>query len=651
MTESSQKCVVTPEDYFKLQYITEARLSPDGKQVVYGILRYHEEKDEDRSALWLLDIESGESRQLTAGTAKDYNAAWSPDGTQIAFLSSRVEPSQIFILRLEGGEAQQISNLKGSIEEGPVWSPDGKNLAFSALQEDKRDLSKPYRVTRHIFRFDGMGYLDETLADIYVLPVSGGEPHRLTADAMNNSSPQWSPDGQEILFLSSHHPHNFEIGGDLKTVDLQGNVRVVVSRLWGETRAAAWAPNGKIVFAGVEREYPMGQQSDLWVVNRRGGVPECRTAGVDAEMCGGLQGDMPVYPRAPMQVTPDGQFAIVRMQKGGSIQTWEIALQGGESCRALVTGDRAAIPAGLAGNTLLYVGSSWNDPTNLFVCDRQGANARQITRLNEETMKDWLQPQVETLRFKGTDDVEIEGFLMKPTSGEPPYPTVLYVHGGPPGAFGNAFSFDFQMLAGSGFAVMFNNPQGSTGYGSAYGLALNLRWGEIDYKDQLAGLDDCIQKGLVDPERLGLYGLSYGGYMTCWMVTQTDRFKAAVSENPVSDLASDYGAADASVWMDLDAIGGHPHEVPENYAKASPVTFAHQCTTPTLMLQGEADYRCPALNSEQFYTMLKANDCTVEMVRFPNSTHGASIAGAPIIRRAQNEELLGWMKKYLLGEK
>jgi dipeptidyl aminopeptidase/acylaminoacyl peptidase len=648
MTEKSQKHQVIPEDYFKLNYISEARLSPDGKQVVYGISSYNEEKDEDRTALWLLDIENGETRQLTVGTSQDYNAAWSPDGRQIAFVSNRVKPAQVFLLRLDGGEARQITDWKGTIAEGPAWSPDGMFLAVSAAQEDKRDLSKPYRVTRNIFRFDRLGYLDETLTDIYILPAKGGEMRRLTKDRTLNTAPAWSPDGQEILFLASQQPNTFEIGSILKTVDLKGNVHTIIDRCW----KAAWMPDGRIAYAGVLPGTLMGQKTDLWVIKRRGGKPECRTETLQAEISGGLQGDMPVYPDGPIQITKDGHFALLRAQKGGEIGIWEIALNGEESCKPLLPGSRldshSAFLVGASPDRILYIGSSWNDPTNLFLTDRQGSNQRQLTHLNEDLMKDWLQPQVERLMFKGADDMEIEGFLMKPTTGEPPYPTVLYVHGGPSGAFGNAFSFDFQLLAGAGFAVMFNNPQGSTGYGSKYGLALNQRWGEIDYKDQMAGLDAAIAKNLVDPDRLGLYGLSYGGYMTCWMVTQTDRFKAAVSENPVSDLASDYGAADASVWMNLDAMGGHPHEVPENYAKASPVTFAHQCKTPTLMLQGEADYRCPALNTEQFYTMLKVNGCIVEMVRFPNSSHAASINGAPLIRRAQNDELLGWMKRYVI---
>ncbi|MCE5207786.1 MAG: S9 family peptidase [Chloroflexi bacterium] len=648
MTDQNPKHAVIPEDYFKLQYISEAHLSPDGKVVAYGVQRYNAEKDEDCTALWLLNLESGINRQLTSGEKTDSGFAWSPDGQKIAFASTRVEPPQIFILPLSGGEAIQLTHFKTGIKEGPYWSPDGGSIAFTAMEPcEPKDPAIPYRVTRNIFRFNELGYLDENLTDIYVISSAGGEPRRLTHDNCLNSNLAWSPDGQEILFLASHYPHTFEVKGVLKSVDMQGNIYPLVSDDWGSVNSAVWMPNGKICFSGMLEESKMGHKADLWVINRRGGIPQCRTEKLLAEVSGDLQDDTPVRPFSKTIVSRDSKTAFIRVQRGGNIEIWEVGLTGPEACQPLVQVNRSAILTGMTAEKFLYVGSSWNEPTNLYLCDHQGKNEQKLTHLNDDLMKDWLLPEVETIHFKGADDVEIEGWLMKPTTAKAPFPTILNIHGGPSGAYGNAYAFDYQMLAGAGFGVLFINPQGSTGYGSEFGLALNLRWGEIDYKDQMAALDHVIEKGYADPEKLGIYGLSYGGYMTCWMITQTNRFKGAVSENPVSDLASDYGVGDLSVWMNLDALGGHPHEVPEMYTRASPVTFAHQCKTPTLMLQGESDYRCPALNTEQFYTMLKVNHCTVEMVRLPGSVHAESIAGKPVIRRAQNEELLAWMKKYV----
>jgi dipeptidyl aminopeptidase/acylaminoacyl peptidase len=237
---------------------------------------------------------------------------------------------------------------------------------------------------------------------------------------------------------------------------------------------------------------------------------------------------------------------------------------------------------------------------------------------------------------------------MKPPTGEPPYPTVLYIHGGPHGAYGYNFSFDFQMLAGAGYAVLYINHRASTGYGDAFSTAITGDWGNLDYNDLMAGVDYAIERGLTDADKLGVCGLSGGGNLSCWIVGQTDRFKAAVPENPVTNFVSFYGVSDIGPWFATAQMGGAPHEIPEVYAKCSPITYAHKCTTPTLLIQGEADWRCPAEQSEQFYTVLKANGCTVEMVRLPNSSHAESITGDLKVRRAQNDALLGWMNKYVL---
>ena len=236
---------------------------------------------------------------------------------------------------------------------------------------------------------------------------------------------------------------------------------------------------------------------------------------------------------------------------------------------------------------------------------------------------------------------------MLPPGGTAPHPLVLYIHGGPHSGFGHIFSFDFQMLAGAGYAVLFVNQRGSTGYGDEFASQIIGDWGNHDYHDLIAGVDAAIARGLADPERMGVCGLSGGGNLACWIVGQTDRFKAAVPENPVTNWLSFYGVSDIGPWFATAELGGAPHEIPEVYQRCSPITYAHRCSTPTLLIQGEADYRCPAEQSEQFYTVLKANGCVAEMLRLPGSSHASSIRGAPPLRRAQNEALLEWMQRYV----
>ncbi|MDQ4076346.1 MAG: S9 family peptidase, partial [Chloroflexota bacterium] len=362
-----------------------------------------------------------------------------------------------------------------------------------------------------------------------------------------------------------------------------------------------------------------------------------------------LQADMPMpitkVPR--LLVSEDGQSAYAQVQVGGTIQIYRIALTGSERWTAVVDGERAALPLDLRQDTLLFLVSTLNDPTNLFVRDLEGSNECQLTYLNRELLEERALPRVVSLMFRSVDDVLVEGWLMEPPMGEMPYPTILYIHGGPHVGFGHAFSFDFQMLAGAGYAVLFINQRGSSGYGDRFATQIIGDWGNLDYRDLMAGVDFAILEGYVDPERLGCCGLSGGGNLSCWIVGQTNRFKAAVPENPVTNWVSLYGTSDIGTWFAVEELGGHPHEIPEVYHRCSPITYAHRCATPTLLIQGENDYRCPPEQSEQFYTVLKANGCITEMLRLPGGSHNGSVYGDPPLRRAQNEALLDWMNRYV----
>ena len=641
-----------PEDIFRLRFLLDAKLSPDGKTVAYSVSRVDPE-DKEHEAIWLHSLETGEARQLTSGEAKDSSPRWSPDGGRIAFVSERGEKAQVYAIPTRGGEARHLTSMPQGVAGAPDWSPDGKKIAFTAgSQEEPRDPSKPYRVRRNIYRFDGMGYLQDVLKDIYVVPAKGGKAKRFTEDGFNNANPRWSPDGKALLFLAGMFPGSHRSMSGIKKVDLEGKVTEVVGD-WGFASAAEWLPGGGIVFIGNPVDLPGGTHNRLWVVDSDGGEPECRSQGLERQVGGRLQGDMPVsaswgVPR--ISVSEDGGHAYMIVQDGGTVQIYRFSLAGPESWEPVVCGERCCVLLDGGGESLVYAVSTLNDPSDLFVAGIDGEDERRLTELNEKFLSGIDLPGHERLGFKGADGVDVEGWIMTPAAREAPYPTVLYIHGGPHSAFGHVFSFDFQMLAGAGYAVLFVNHRASTGYGDDFSTRIIGDWGGPDYGDLMAGVDHAIEKGLADPDRLGCCGLSGGGNLTCWIVGHTDRFKAAVPENPVTNFRSFYGVSDIGPWFAVRELGGHPHEIPEVYARCSPITYAHKCTTPTLLVQGENDYRCPAEQSEQFYAILKANGCPVEMVRLPGSPHVGSMGGPPAIRRAQNEALLGWMNRYVLEE-
>jgi len=658
MSDAAGPRPVQKEDLFRLKFLQAGALSPDGTRVVYGVSQVDAEKDEETVGLWLLSLATGEVRPLTNGLARDGAPAWSPAGDRIAFVSTRAEKPQIYVIPVDGGEARALTSLKQGVGGGPIWSPDGKQIAFSAGRPvDPPDPTKPYRVTRHIYRFDSVGYLDPAVQEIYVIPAEGGEVRPLTDDAYVNSNPLWSPDGTQILYLAGMAPDTHRgIHPRLRVVNVNDcQTREIVGD-WGAVYGAQWLPDGqRVAFVGASHATPIGSKADLWVIGAQGGEPECRTAGLKVGVGGGLQPDMPVMQllhAAELPITADGAQAFVTVQEGGAVHIYSAALDGAESWAPVVTGERACFLLALSADerSLFYAVSSMQNPVDLYLSDVDGANERRITDVNADVLAGLLQPDVERLLFPGSDGVQVEGWLVKPTVGEPPYPTVLNIHGGPHSAFGYAYHFDTQMLAGAGYAVLLVNHRASTGYGDEFSTAIQRDWGNLDYHDLMAGVDYAIAQGLTDPDRLGVCGLSGGGNLSCWIVGQTDRFKAAVPENPVTNFASMYGVSDIGAWFAVEQLGGHPWEVPEVYARCSPITYAHRCTTPTLLIQGEHDWRCPAEQSEQFYTVLKAVGCVVEMLRLPASPHAGSIVGALPVRRAHNDALLEWMDRYVLGK-
>ena len=257
-------------------------------------------------------------------------------------------------------------------------------------------------------------------------------------------------------------------------------------------------------------------------------------------------------------------------------------------------------------------------------------------------------PTVVPLHFPSIDGAPVEGWFLQPAGSETALATLLNIHGGPHAGWGAHFNFDNLMFTGAGYGVLLVNHRASTGYGDAFATAIRADWGNLDYADLMAGVDYAIEQELADPDRLGVFGISGGGNLTGWIIGHTDRFKAACPENPVFNWFSMYGTSDVGADFSVRELGGTPWEAEDVYRRCSPITYAHHCTTPTLFLQHESDYRCPAEQTEQFFAVLRVNGVPAEMLRFPNTPHSGSVIGPIGHRRAQNEALLDWMNRYVL---
>ncbi len=648
---------IAPEDLFRFRFVVAADLSPDGTRVVFAQTRIvpGETEDDDEaehSDLYLLEVESGEVRRLTHNDSTNSAPAVSPDGSSVAFMSTRTEKPQLWLLPLDGGEPRKLTDLAQGVGGGAVWSPDGSKIGFTAGPQEERKPERPYRVDRTVWRFDGLGLLEDAMQDIYVLDVADdtAEPRRLTEDRLMNSQPRWSADGQSLVYVASHDPDSYELRSRLRSVDLEGTVTDLTA-LDGLVASHAPLADGRVAYVvDFEQDKVIGSRASLYVLDPTTGTRTRRGADIAGHIEGGIQPDNPARIGLGQLLPCDGdRSAIVPVQIGGEKALVRVALDGDESHAVVAGGARVCLPVSAKGRKVLFAAFGFTEPGDLYLADLDTGEERRLTRANEDVLAELALPTVVPLHFPGIDGAPVEGWFLQPGGAETALPTVLSIHGGPHAAWGAQFNFDHLMFAGAGYGVLLVNHRGSTGYGDAFATAILADWGNLDYADLMSGVDHAVEEGLADPDRLGVCGISGGGNLTGWVIGHTDRFKAACPENPVFNWFSMYGTSDVGADFSVRELGGTPYESEDVYRRCSPITYANRCTTPTLFLQHENDNRCPAEQTEQFFTVLRVNGVPAEMLRFPGTPHSGSVFGPIGHRRAQNDALIEWMNRYVLG--
>ena len=650
---------IAPDDLFRFRFVVAADLSADGTRVVFAQTRVApgEEEDDDEvehSDLYLLEVESGTVRRLTVSDSSNSAPAISPDGSQVAFMSTRTEKPQLWLLPLGGGEPRRLTDLPQGVGGGPVWSPDGTTIAFTAgPQEEPRKPERPYRVTRTMWRFDNIGVLEDSVQDVYVLDTTddGAEPRRLTDDRFMNSMPRWSADGRSLVYVASHDPDSHLLGSRLRRVGLDGGV-TDLTEPDGLVVCHAPLADGRVVYVSdFETETVVGTRSSLYVLDPATGTRTRRGADIEGHIEGGIQPDNPAgrIGLGQLLLGEGDREAVVTVQAGGEVALARVALDGDESHSVVAGGTRVCVPVAANERSVLFAAFGFTEPGDLYLLDLRSGEERRLTHLNDDVLGELDLPTVVPLHFPGVDGAPVEGWFLHQPAAKTPLPTVLSIHGGPHSAWGAHFNFDHLMFAGAGYGVLLVNHRASTGYGDAFATAIRGDWGNLDYADLMSGVDHAIEEGLADPDRLGVFGISGGGNLTGWVIGHTDRFKAACPENPVFNWFSMYGTSDIGADFSVRELGGTPNEAEEIFRRSSPISYAHRCTTPTLFLQHEHDYRCPAEQTEQFFTVLRVNGVRAEMLRFPGTPHAGSIFGPIGHRRAQNDALLEWMNRYVLG--
>ena len=655
----AEKRGITSEDYFAFQNISDAHISPDGKQVVYVLTTVDQKRNRRDNSIWLVAIDAKSApRRLTAEGVNSNSPRWSPDGSRLAFLSTRSGQAaasgggetetprpQIYVLRFDGGEAQAVTHLKNGAGAFQ-WSPDGSrfvvlsrtgpsdNVAASARKSDVRHYS-------HIsYKFNDTGWFDDKRSHLWVVEIGTGAVRQLTSgDDWNDLDPQWSPDGTRIAFVSDRTGKEFDDGHnkDIWVIPAAGGELTKISDHDYDDTQPRWSPDGKsIAFAGQtqRRQFPK-----LYVAPAGGGK--------SAEVADNLD-------LIPTELHWGPGSRELRFESGwkGTTHIFRVDLES-RKVSPVTSGERAirGFDANKEAGVMTYLSNDFQHLDDLYAASLDGSGERQLTHLNTTLWAGVETAAVERLPYKSTDGWDIDGFFVKPVGWQPgkKYPMILSVHGGPAGQYGLDWYHEFQVYAGKGWAVFFCNPRGSTGYGQKFERGIVNNWGGMDYQDVMAGVDAALKKyPWVDTDRLGVTGGSYGGFMTNWILGHTTRFKAAVTLRSVVNFISDDGTRDGAYGHEED-FKGFLFDDFDQYWSASPLKYAKNVKTPTLILHSDNDYRVPLEQGEQWFRALKHYGVNAELVIFPRENHNLTRTGEPKHLVESLDWQCYWFDKYLNG--
>jgi dipeptidyl aminopeptidase/acylaminoacyl peptidase len=667
--------MLTLEDTWAFRLVTDMWLAPDGRRVAFTLETQDKELNEKRSAIWLLDVGAGAPHQFTSGTKHDSSPRWSADGRFLAFLSDREgEKSQVWVMSADGGEARRLTNMKHGVSEF-CWSPDGAWIAFTsevrldgkitnaddppqdakAKEREERDEAERLReVTRLQFRWDGRGLL-EGRNHLFKIKVESGELARLTEGDYHHSEPAWSPDGKYIVVCSDRaEDRDANLTQDLWLIDAETKTDLRLTDGSADVSAPAWSPDGQMIAYCMTPVLPRNSAANthVMVISREGGAPHDVSDQNDLDCHPAMLTDLHWGGSSPPQWSADGLWLYAVVTEHGSTNVFRFPTAGGDSER--VTGGEhhiSMIALTSDGRSLLALQA---DPQNIwdvyhYRLDTAPTTApeRRLTTMNAALLGEAALAQPERFTFKGPDDWDIDGWLYRPQSAEPGkrYPLVLWIHGGPFSSYGSTFYLWAQALAARGYAALYVNPRGSSGSGEAFAQAVDFDWGGKDYEDIMAGVDAAIARGGIDPERLAVTGGSYGGYMTNWIIGHTNRFKAAITLNSVTNLTSSFGTGDIDSTY-AERQYGLPWEAEAVYRERSPITYAPTITTPTRIIHAENDYRCPIEQGEQLYVWLKKlGRAPVDFIRVPRSSH--TINASPRQRLHVREKVFEWIERYV----
>lgn len=646
-------------DIFDMEYVSDPQVSPDGSRIVY--IRHFKDIMTDRnlSNLWIVNSDGSGNRPLTTGNHAVGAPRWSHDGGKLAFLSNLADDKmKLYLMWMDTREMVALTNTNQA-PGAPEWSQDDRYLAFgmfvpamaaSPIQlpskpEGAKWNDPPKYIDKLNYRGDGQGYLKEGYNQLFVLSSDGGTPRQVTHAKHDHGMPAWSADGRHLYFTANlrdsaeYQSRNTEI----YRLDLSdGAVKSLTDRT-GPDFAPRPSPDGsQIAYLGFDERYQGYQITRLYIMDASGGNPRLVSGDWDRDIS---RVDWAADGKSLYFLYDDfGDSKIGNISLSGRVQTLAEGLGGLSLGRPY----NAAAYSVSQNGRLAYTLGGTSHPADLATKYR--TSELRLTRLNDDLFSFRKLGSVEEIRWKSSyDQREIQGWVVRPPDFDPSkkYPLILEIHGGPFASYGSVFSAEIQLYAAAGYVVLYSNPRGSTSYGEEFGNLIHHDYPNHDYDDLISGVDAVLALGYTDPGQLFVTGGSGGGVLTAWIVGHTDRFRAAVVAKPVINWTSFVLYADGPAFFYKYWFPGLPWDHPEEYFRRSPLSYAGNIKTPTMLLTGEEDYRTPIAESEQFYAALKIRGVESAMVRIPGASHG--IADRPSNLIAKVAAVLNWFDRHRTG--
>jgi dipeptidyl aminopeptidase/acylaminoacyl peptidase len=640
---ASEKKPWTADDLWKLKRLGDPQLSPDGKWIAYVLSITDFEKDRSNSDIWLIPADGGAPRRMTTSEKGDYNPRWSPCGTTIAFLSSRDGDPQIYLLPLHGGEARKSTDFPGGIGD-MIWTHDGKGFIFTGRvypdcpdfdcvtkrDEEKEEEKVTAMVHKRLLYRHWDTYEDGKAQHLFYVELEDGEPRDLTPGLEFDALTYWlasagrdfdlSPDGAMLYFSGKQDDDQaVSYNEEIWRVPLEGGEIERVTDNPAADSHPRISPDGRyLAYRATRRPYYESDRYELMVMELPSGEPKSLTAGFDRSV-------------GSFFWSHDGKALYFVAEDMANIDLFKVAAAGGKVTRIIggwgegERGYHLSVQAGPKDKFFIYRYRPMVHYYEIFRCNGKGKNVRQLTDVNGDIYAEHHFPDAEGFWFPGAEGADVNGFLVKPMDFDPgrKYPMLVRIHGGPQQMFGYAYRTEYALFSGAGYAVFFCNPRGSTGYGQAFCDGIRGDWGGKVIEDIRAGVRFVLENyEWVDPEKVGAWGGSFGGFVCNWLQghNEDDMFSVLVSHAGEADQWSSYGSTE-ELWFPEWELLGTPWDNPELYDELSPIRYAKNFSTPHLIIHGDLDYRVPVTGGEQMFTALQRRGVPSKMIRFPDEDH------------------------------